>query len=276
MENEIYILIPIHNRKLITLSFIENLKNQTYPNFRLVLIDDGSTDGTSEAVLHQLPNSIILKANGKLWWAGSLQMAINHFKKNNFHPETPILIINDDTVIPDNFLEIGFKELSSGGKSVICASSNLDGKITRSGVNINWLHFGFIGTEDDNLVNCLPTRGIFLRFGDVLNIGEFRPLLLPHYLSDYEFTYRAYVKGYKLMCPLNLYLTPMLNESGIRFFDHKKGFAYLRILFSKKCVTNPFYLTIFILIASPMKYKIRNLYDLYLMTAKGIIKSFVL
>lgn len=48
-------------------------------------------------------------------------------------------------------------------------------------------------TKDE--INCLSTRGLFLRVKDFKKIGGFYPKLLPHYLSDYEFTIRAYKKS---------------------------------------------------------------------------------
>jgi GT2 family glycosyltransferase len=273
MNELIYILVPTHNRKKITADFVRSLKRQTYQNFKLVLIDDGSSDGTADVVIKEMPSSIILKGDGNLWWAGALQLAINHLGNLEIANDSVILITNDDTIIQDDFLEIGLREIASERETIICASSKLDGKIVSSGVHFNWINFGFAGAENESQINCLPTRGILLRFSDILKIGGFRPKVLPHYLSDYEFTYRAHCKGYKLRCPPTFYLAPMLNETGIRSFAQNKGISYLKMLFSKRCVMNPIYLAFFILLASPMKYKLRNLYDLFLMTAKGIVKN---
>ena len=49
-----YILLPVHNRREITQKFIECLKSQTYQNYKLVLIDDGSSDGTAAMVQSQI------------------------------------------------------------------------------------------------------------------------------------------------------------------------------------------------------------------------------
>lgn len=61
---KIYILLPVHNRCELTRHFIECLKSQTYQNFHLVLIDDGSTDGTSEMVLSNLDTVTVVRGNG--------------------------------------------------------------------------------------------------------------------------------------------------------------------------------------------------------------------
>jgi len=46
----IYIVIPVHNRLEATRECLESLRYQTYTRFSIVLIDDGSTDGTPEFI----------------------------------------------------------------------------------------------------------------------------------------------------------------------------------------------------------------------------------
>ena len=50
MKGSLYILLPVHNRCDITREFIDCLKAQTFQDYHLVLIDDGSTDGTEQMV----------------------------------------------------------------------------------------------------------------------------------------------------------------------------------------------------------------------------------
>ncbi len=46
------VLMPVHNGELFLSDAIEGILNQSYSDFELILIDDGSTDNTSE-ILHQ-------------------------------------------------------------------------------------------------------------------------------------------------------------------------------------------------------------------------------
>ena len=43
----IYIIIPVFNRWNFTVECLNSLINQTYKKFKIIVVDHGSTDGTS-------------------------------------------------------------------------------------------------------------------------------------------------------------------------------------------------------------------------------------
>lgn len=79
MKEPVYIIIPVHNRKQITLSCLENLrKNGDLDRYHTVIIDDGSTDGTTEAINKKYPNVTILPGDGNLWWTGAMALGMQY------------------------------------------------------------------------------------------------------------------------------------------------------------------------------------------------------
>ena len=70
----IYIFLPVHNRREVTLEFVAILNSQTYQNFKLLLIDDGSSDGTAAAVREQI-DATVITGSGNCWWGGALDLA---------------------------------------------------------------------------------------------------------------------------------------------------------------------------------------------------------
>ena len=97
MKGTVYILLPVHNRKKITANFIACLKNQSYSNYHLILIDDGSNDGTSEMVRNEIENLTVITGKGNWWWGGALHQGYKWIKKNVSDKNSFVLIINDDT-----------------------------------------------------------------------------------------------------------------------------------------------------------------------------------
>jgi glycosyltransferase involved in cell wall biosynthesis len=44
------IIIPVYNRKAMIVNAIKSIQNQTYTNYEILVVDDGSSDGTQKAV----------------------------------------------------------------------------------------------------------------------------------------------------------------------------------------------------------------------------------
>ncbi len=270
--NKIYILLPVHNRKKITEAFIQCLKVQTYTYFQLILIDDGSTDGTADMVLSYIPDAIVIRGNGSWWWGGSLQQGYDWLKKNKqISEEDYVLIINDDTTFLPDFIETGISIIKNKQRTLLLAQSydkNTE-EFVDAGVHVDWLNLEFKPVEDTSMINCLSTRGLFLRVKDLFSIGKFHPVLLPHYGSDYEYTMRAYKKGFLLTTDKSLVLYMDIDTTGFHAIDEKSKIKYLKKIFSKRSALNPFYWTMFILLSCPRKYIIRVIYTGFIKTMKS-------
>ncbi len=52
----IFIVIPVHNRKHFTRECLLSLRKQTFQNFKVIVVDDGSSDETSEMIQKKLKN----------------------------------------------------------------------------------------------------------------------------------------------------------------------------------------------------------------------------
>ena len=119
MKKCIYILLPVHNRREITRDFIDCLVSQTWQHYHLVLIDDGSTDGTEQMVRERIDNLTVIRGNGDWWWAGSLQQGVNFLKNKGLSPDDYVLIANDDVVFGKDFLSKGISILDKNKQALL-------------------------------------------------------------------------------------------------------------------------------------------------------------
>ena len=265
MQPKIEIILPVHNRIQTTLRFLGELKAQTYRDIRLIVVDDGSKDGTSEAVKRQVSDAVIIQGNGTLWWAGSLHKGYHWLKRHYTDKNDLVLLINDDVRFEPRFLESAVEVMASLDRALLCAQcfSISSGKLLDAGINWDWRGDGFSLAWHDAEVNCFSTRGLFLRVGDFIDLGGFHPKLLPHYLSDYEFTMRANRRGFHMVTSPTVRVYTDESASGISNYDRSSLKRFLAQYFSKRNYRHPVHVFFFILFACPtVRQKVREWWKL--------------
>ena len=103
-----------------------------------------------------------------------------------------------------------------------------------------------------------------MRLSDFLKIGGFRPIVLPHYASDYEFTIRASRMGMQLVSDVTCCLKVDTKTTGVHTLPFSSLNNFWMTIFSNKSVQNPFMWTAFILLSCPLKHKTRNILRVWL------------
>ena len=203
-----------------------------------------------------------------------MQQGINWLKKENSSESNIVLIINDDVSFDPYFLEHAISIMKNNSRTLVLAQlvDEKTGKIKESGVNADLKRQKFEIATSPKDINCLSTRGLFLHFGDLLEIGGFHPLLLPHYGSDYEFTIRAHRKDFNLYTTPDIAVCPDEEQTGYHRVYAGNFVEYLSKYFSKKSVSNPFYRTVFIILTAPKLYAPRLIFSVWLTALTSIAK----
>ncbi len=119
-KESVYVIIPVHNRKNITLNCLNNLsKSSDLERYYFIVIDDGSTDGTTEAIRSLYPEVIILSGDGNLWWTGAIkkgmEYAINKGAKY-------LIWLNDDCIPNTATLSLIINFLKINPETIVGAS----------------------------------------------------------------------------------------------------------------------------------------------------------
>ncbi len=125
-----------------------------------------------------------------------------------------------------------------------------------AGIHVDWKRFTFEQPSTEKPVNCLSTRGLFFRVGDFFSVGGFHPRLLPHYLSDYEFTIRAHRKGMHLMTHPSVRVRLDVSTTGWHRHEEAGLLNAAKSVFAMKSAINPLMLMMFVALACPWQWKL--------------------
>ena len=237
---ETYIVTPVFNRKAHTLKFLKSLQKQSYRNYKVIIVDDGSTDGSAEIIAKDFPDVILIQKDKDMYWSKSTnlgaQKAIDLGAKY-------VVTINNDVELDKDWL----KEL------VECADKNTDalvGSIIYSLYDKNKIwYFGASINQDsgevlhryDRPLNEKPVNSYWLTGMGVIipvkvfnKIGYYDEKKFPQYFGDVDFSLRALQAGYKLfVTPRAIVYNDVSSDSGSQLLKDYKIMAAFKVLFSR-------------------------------------------
>jgi GT2 family glycosyltransferase len=202
------VLVACYNRREKTLKFLKSFVDQNIPQtlkFDIYLLDDGSTDGTSEAVKSQFPFVEILFGDSNLWWVGAMvklwKYAIAQKSYDLF------LLVNDDIVLFENAVSrLISNYLKLDKKGVILIGSTMDPTTKRwtYGGNrlkdINHVKYYPVEPHEEEFISCDLGNANFclVDAATVERIGIFTDAYA-HKYADFDYTLTAKKAGLNVL-----------------------------------------------------------------------------
>lgn len=239
----IYIVIPVFNRIEFTKKCLLSLRDQSYKKFRIIVIDDGSTDGTSGILEKDFPEVHIIQGDGNLWWTKATNLGVKFALDNG---AKYILTLNNDTILTNDFLEKMIYWTTKKPKALIgaLALDNHTKEIVYGGEKVNWITANYKKIINEipirsrkglHEVSHFPGRGLLIPSSVFKKIGLFDEKRFPHYAADYDFTHRAVRNGFPVYTNYDarIYIYP--EESGsVELRRSKSIIRYVNHLFGIK------------------------------------------
>lgn len=276
----VYIICGVHNGLNYTKDLLFSVKKQSYPYIKIIIINDGSTDGTRAYLKKNYPEIILLEGDGNLWWTGALYIgvrkALTIARKNDF-----ILTINNDCILSVNLVS-NLVATSKVYQRAIVGSLIIDKnnktQIADAGVRIDWLRGKYISlppkntadlpknkTVQDN-IDTLSTKGTLYPIEVFRKIGNFDNKHLPHYISDYEFACRAKRNGFRLLLSFNARVYNDITRTGFgeKLQEKITLKEFWELLFSRKSRLNIVDQFWFMTLCCPKQYLLVNYFAIVL------------
>lgn len=235
----IYIVIPVFNRKVLLSNCLESLRTQTNPHFKVIVVDDGSTDGTGDMLREEYPEVMTIRGDGSLWWTGATNVGVRH-ALSLCQADDYIMALNDDLVVPPDYIDTYYQVAAAHPNaligSVVTDINNRD-VIHSGGVQINWVT---AKTRDTNVGKSLASfgKGFFQKVSTLTGRGVlfpsqvFRQIGLyndRHYAQcgDTELPRRAHLAGYQLIVSYDVPVYSVVRDEG--HINHTEQFKLSHI-----------------------------------------------
>lgn len=200
-------LLTCHNRRETTIFCLDSLFKCNLPQgycTDVYLVDDGSTDGTDQAVRQFYPQVIVITGDGNLFWNGGMRVAFDAALEKDYDY---YLWLNDDTLLYQpailTLIDTSEKLTASIRNSVIVVGSTQDIKtkiLTYGGVvrPTRWKPTSFeLVTSVDVPVECETMNGncVLIPRQIAKAIGGMEPAFA-HAMGDTDYGLRARIAGF--------------------------------------------------------------------------------
>lgn len=240
MENGLLsIIIVTLNRKDEIVKCIETILTQDYENYEIIIIDNNSSDGTSQIIKEKFPKVRLYKTHKNMGTSYTRNAAINFSQGEN------ILFLDSDSYLKDNkTLSEMVSKLSGeihalGGESIIDENNEIIGK-KKIELYPNGMIKGYTRNDKKfDKVEVLATCNLLTKKKYLENVGGFDHYFF-FYLEDLDLTFRMKKSGFNLYlideCKIvhyfsaNTRFTNYFKSQRNRIFFLIKNFSLINVL----------------------------------------------
>jgi GT2 family glycosyltransferase len=206
---QVVAVIPIHNGVRRTVRCLRSVHSGTVVPRGVIVVDDGSTDGSAAAIKSEFPSVEVLSGDGNLWWSGAMNVGVRHALEAGAEF---VLSLNNDCVVDRSALETLISCAQENPRSVVGSKIRfLDPpeKLLSVGGTIHWglrgLELIGWGTRDTGQydevseVDWLPGMSVLIPRDTFREAGLYDDRRFPMSWGDVDFVLRARSLGWKVM-----------------------------------------------------------------------------
>lgn len=225
---KVAIVIPVYNRREITLQGLRSLArvDKTGLDVRIFIVDDGSIDGTSDAIRKNFPDVVLIQGDGTLHYAAGTNRGIEAALE--WGAEF-VATMNDDAVFHDQLLQRLINTTEANSRSIIGGLLLLwdePHKVFQVGQTWDTLKGGWVIPDDLTAFNvpqtafrveCLVGNCLMLPAASIREVGLMNEKRFPHGWGDAQWMARFSKAGWNLLvepkayvwCEPNTYPKPL-------------------------------------------------------------------
>ncbi|MGD1859433.1 MAG: glycosyltransferase family 2 protein [Leptolyngbyaceae cyanobacterium] len=200
-ENSVFILVPVYNRRETSLKCLHVLcQTGDLDRFQVVVIDDGSIDGTGAAIVQQYPQVTVHQGDGTLWWTGAIKKGMKYAYQQG---ADYFIWLNDDCRVSAGTIADLIAFCQEKPDAVIGAQGfemEFPDTLSFGGKRKTWRGYRFLDIPAGNVISCDMLSGnlVCLPRTVVDAVGYPNPDKTPHYGGDSMYLLRLQKAGFGL------------------------------------------------------------------------------
>ena len=220
---DVTIIIPNYNGKHFMKPCLDSLEHQTFTKFKVLVVDNASTDGSISYMKEHYPNIEVIALDKNYGFSRAVNVGIRH-------ADTPyVILLNNDTTVDPHYIEEMVKAIRRSPRIFSVSSKMIQmyhpGLIDSAGDLYTLIGWGVCRGSGRPIANYTEPSRIFTacagaaiyRRSDFRKIGYFDESHFA-YLEDIDIGYRAKIYGYQnTYCPSALVYHVGSGTSGSKY-----------------------------------------------------------
>lgn len=208
----VYLIVLTYRMREVVRSCIQSILRLDYPNYRLVIVDNGSADGTEEMLRDEFPGLTVIQTGSNLGYTGGNNRGIEYAIEKG---ADYVLLINPDTVLANPLFLVEMIEHTEEHPETGIAGPRVflrdAGRVQNTVLfppglwlnSINWIRYRIkpssLALSRDETVETKVLNGVCLliRTSCLRQIGLFDENIFM-YIEDADMDYRARRHGWRV------------------------------------------------------------------------------
>jgi GT2 family glycosyltransferase len=198
------VVVPVWNGREHLLACLDALLAQDYPNFQVIAVDNGSTDGSADLIAERYPEVQVIRNERNLGFAGVCHVGLRTATGD------VLVLLNQDTVVRSGWLSglmrgleepqvgiVGSKLLEPDGRTLSHAGGSLEWPLSLG------LHIG-VGEVDQGQydtardVDYVTGASLAFRRNILDKVGLLDERFYPAFYEDVDFCWRTRDAGWRV------------------------------------------------------------------------------
>jgi len=182
-------------------------KNTFYKNYKVIVVDNNSTDGSKKMIKTKYPKIDLIKNLKNEGFAKGNNICFKYTIKK-YNPSY-FYLLNNDTLVKKNWLSEAIRTAEKNELVGIVGSKQLNFEGEPS-ISAGWIKmFGvkyYYGNEEKE-VGWVSGAGLLIKKEVIEKIGLLDEIYMPAYYEETDFEKRALYSGFKIIhCPTSIFM----------------------------------------------------------------------